>query len=97
MKLRFRILVLVRWDYKKRICLIPIIFEGLPIHFIGYDDLIQNKLSTGRMKDKVDARTLEKKAKKSKSKKKVRTADIMTHSLTIPRTTRPVSKSNTTV
>lgn len=35
---------------------------------IGYEDLIQNKLSTGRMKDKVDARTLEKKTKKNRPK-----------------------------
>ncbi|HOY17189.1 MAG TPA: hypothetical protein PLC89_07850 [Haliscomenobacter sp.] len=44
-------------------------FEDLNVHFIGLKDLIQNKLSTGRMKDKVDAKTLEKKAKKSKPKK----------------------------
>jgi predicted nucleotidyltransferase len=43
-------------------------FEGIPISFIGFDDLIKNKRSTGRAKDRVDAQTLERKAKK-KSKK----------------------------
>lgn len=41
-------------------------FEGIPIHFIGYDDLLKNKRSTGRLKDKVDVQTLERKAKKRK-------------------------------
>jgi len=41
-------------------------FEDLPMAFIGFDDLIKNKRSTGRLKDKVDAQTLEKKAKKKK-------------------------------
>ncbi len=44
-------------------------FEGVPINFIGYADLIKNKRSTGRPKDRVDAATLERKAK-SKGKKK---------------------------
>jgi Nucleotidyl transferase of unknown function (DUF2204) len=39
-------------------------FEGVPIHFINLDDLVKNKLSTGRLKDKVDAQTLVKKNKK---------------------------------
>ena len=39
-------------------------FEGIPIHFINLDDLIKSKLSTGRLKDKVDAQTLVKKNKK---------------------------------
>ena len=39
-------------------------FEGVPIHFINLEDLIKNKLSTGRLKDKVDAQTLVKKNKK---------------------------------
>ena len=42
-------------------------FEGIPIHFINLDDLVKNKLSTGRLKDKVDAQTL---IKKNKNKKK---------------------------
>ena len=41
-------------------------FEGIPIHFINLDDLVKNKLSTGRLKDKVDAQTLIKKNKKKK-------------------------------
>lgn len=41
-------------------------FEGLPIYFIGYEDLIKNKRSTGRLKDKLDVKTLERKAKKGK-------------------------------
>ena len=41
-------------------------FEGVPIHFIGLEDLVKNKLSTGRFKDKVDAQTLIKKNKKNK-------------------------------
>jgi hypothetical protein len=45
-----------------------VVFNELNVHFIGYEDLIQNKLSTGRMKDKVDARTLEKKTKKNRPK-----------------------------
>lgn len=40
------------------------VFEDLPINFIGYDDLIKNKRSTGRLKDKLDAQTLDKKSKK---------------------------------
>jgi Nucleotidyl transferase of unknown function (DUF2204) len=44
-------------------------FEGVPIRFLNLDDLIQNKLSTGRLKDKVDAQTLVKKSKKFKRKK----------------------------
>jgi hypothetical protein len=43
-------------------------FEGIPINFIGFDDLIKNKRSTGRMKDRLDAQTLEKKAKKKSRK-----------------------------
>ena len=42
-------------------------FEKIPIHFINLDDLIKNKLSTGRLKDKVDAQTLIKKNKKKKN------------------------------
>lgn len=45
-----------------------VVFNELNVHFIGYADLIQNKLSTGRMKDKVDARTLEKTTKKNRPK-----------------------------
>ena len=41
-------------------------FEEIPIHFIGYDDLLKNKRSTGRLKDKVDVQTLERTAKKRK-------------------------------
>lgn len=41
-------------------------FDGTNISFIGFEDLIQNKLSTGRAKDKLDAKTLDKKAKKRK-------------------------------
>ncbi len=41
-------------------------FEGVPIHFINLDDLVKNKMSTGRLKDKVDAQTLVKKNKKKK-------------------------------
>ena len=41
-------------------------FERLPIHFLSLDDLVKNKLSTGRLKDKVDAQTLVKKNKKKK-------------------------------
>ena len=44
-------------------------FEGVPIHFIGYEDLIKNKKSTGRLKDKLDAQTLERKAQKKPGKK----------------------------
>ncbi len=41
-------------------------FERLPIYFLNLDDLIKNKLSTGRLKDKVDAQTLVKKNNKKK-------------------------------
>jgi hypothetical protein len=41
-------------------------FEGLAVHFLSLDDLVKNKLSTGRLKDKVDAQTLVKKNKKKK-------------------------------
>lgn len=41
-------------------------FDGLNINFIHLDDLIKNKRSSGRMKDKVDAQTLEKKQKMNK-------------------------------
>ena len=41
-------------------------FEGVPIHFISLEDLVKNKLSTGRLKDKVDAQTLIKKNKKNR-------------------------------
>ena len=41
-------------------------FEGVQIHFIGLEDLVKNKLSTGRFKDKVDAQTLIKKNKKNR-------------------------------
>jgi hypothetical protein len=41
-------------------------FEHLPIHFLSLDDLVKNKLSTGRLKDKVDAQTLVKKNRKKK-------------------------------
>lgn len=37
------------------------VFEGIKIHFINLDDLIKNKLATGRIKDKADAKSLEKK------------------------------------
>jgi hypothetical protein len=40
------------------------IFEGIPIYFIGYQDLIKNKRSSGRLKDKLDVKTLEKKNQK---------------------------------
>lgn len=39
-------------------------FEHLPIYFLSLDDLVKNKLSTGRLKDKVDAQTLVKKNRK---------------------------------
>ncbi len=42
-------------------------FENLPIYFLNLDDLVKNKLSTGRLKDKVDAQTLVKKNNKKKS------------------------------
>lgn len=29
--------------------------DDINVHFMGLDDLIKNKLSTGRMQDKVDA------------------------------------------
>ena len=41
-------------------------FENLPIYFLNLDDLVKNKLSTGRLKDKVDAQTLVKKNRKKK-------------------------------
>ncbi len=41
-------------------------FEGIPVNFINLKDLIKNKLSTGRLKDKVDAQTLQKKKEKNK-------------------------------
>jgi hypothetical protein len=41
-------------------------FEGLDINFIHFDDLIKNKLATGRMKDKVDVKTLQRKQNKKK-------------------------------
>ncbi len=41
-------------------------FEGMPIHFINLEDLVKNKLLTGRLKDKVDAQTLIRKNKKKK-------------------------------
>ncbi|MFZ4633991.1 MAG: DUF6036 family nucleotidyltransferase [Saprospiraceae bacterium] len=37
------------------------LFEGLRVPFIHLDDLLKNKLSTGRMKDKLDAKMLRKK------------------------------------
>jgi hypothetical protein len=43
-----------------------VIFEEVLIPLIGLEDLIKNKLSTGRLKDKVDAQTLVKKNKKKK-------------------------------
>lgn len=33
-------------------------FEGETIHFIGFQDLIKNKLATGRLKDRVDVEKL---------------------------------------
>lgn len=41
-------------------------FENLPIPFINLDHLIINKRSTGRLKDKADAKALEKKKNKKK-------------------------------
>ena len=41
-------------------------FEQLSIHFLNLDDLVKNKLSSKRLKDKVDAQTLIKKNKKKK-------------------------------
>ena len=41
-------------------------FESLPINFLNLEDLVKNKLATGRLKDKVDAQTLIKKNKKKK-------------------------------
>ncbi len=43
-------------------------FEDLTIPFISYDDLIANKISTGRMKDMLDVKTLERKNKKTKKR-----------------------------
>ena len=40
-------------------------FEGIPLHFINLEDLIKNKLATGRLKDKVDAQNLVKKIKRN--------------------------------
>ena len=42
------------------------VFEQVPIHFLNLDDLVKNKLSSKRLKDKVDAQTLIKKNKKKK-------------------------------
>ena len=42
------------------------VFEQIPIHFLNLDDLVKNKLSSKRLKDKVDAQTLIKKNKKKK-------------------------------
>ncbi len=41
------------------------VFEGAVIPFINLEDLITNKLSTGRLKDKVDVKMLRKKKKKN--------------------------------
>jgi hypothetical protein len=41
-------------------------FEKLPIHFLNFDDLVKSKMSTDRLKDKVDAQTLIKKNSKKK-------------------------------
>ncbi len=41
-------------------------FESTPIRFINLEDLIKNKLSTGRLKDKADAQTLVRKNKNNK-------------------------------
>lgn len=35
-------------------------YEGMPIYFIGYDDLIVNKKASGRLKDLADVEELEK-------------------------------------
>ncbi len=40
---------------------IQVEFEEIPLNFISFEDLIKNKLATGRPKDRLDARTLEKK------------------------------------
>ena len=42
------------------------VFEGIDIPFINLDDLIKNKLSTGRLKDKADAQALERTRIKNK-------------------------------
>jgi len=42
------------------------IFEGIPIYYIHFDDLKKNKLSSGRTKDKADIEELEAKFKKQK-------------------------------
>jgi hypothetical protein len=41
---------------------------GIPLRYIHYDDLIKNKLSTGRTKDRADIEELEKKKKGNDSK-----------------------------
>lgn len=38
-------------------------FEGTPVNYIHYKDLIKNKLKTGRRQDKVDVEKLEKRFK----------------------------------
>jgi hypothetical protein len=40
------------------------VYGGIKVNFIGKSDLIQNKLSTKRLQDKVDAEKLEAKIKK---------------------------------
>jgi hypothetical protein len=40
--------------------------SGTPLHYIHYDDLLKNKMSTGRTKDRADIEELEKKASKNK-------------------------------
>lgn len=42
------------------------IFEGTTIHYIHFNDLKKNKLSSGRTKDKADIEELEEKFKKKK-------------------------------
>lgn len=41
-------------------------FEGVAIHFIHFDDLIQSKMIAGRAKDLVDVEALEKRLRKKK-------------------------------
>ncbi|MCX6296696.1 MAG: hypothetical protein NTX97_11650 [Bacteroidetes bacterium] len=43
------------------------VFEGTTIHYIHFNDLKKNKLSSGRTKDKADIEELEAKLKKKKS------------------------------
>lgn len=46
---------------------VEVVLEGLAAPFISYDDLIKNKASTGRGKDRIDIEELQKRGRKDKA------------------------------